>query len=231
MYVNTQYKILYCHPCKTGGSSIVAALNSISPDDVNLDKGKAWCLKYTYHIPLDYIELRLRKEAGVDSSDFTKVISVRNTYGRIFSHWKDYVVDGIKAKGQSLKQILSFTNYIYSRFIDGNDPSSMERRSLLYYFPENESNLEIIHYQNINEETTQLIKKIFGKTLKKIPHKNNKKELFGQKAMKRFLQREKNYHILYGKKFIEYQDIYTDETREIVADFFKEEIKYFNYEF
>lgn len=230
MYINKEYKIIYCHPPKTGGTSIVRLFNSIVPEDVLIYKGSGSCIKYTYHIPLDYIQLRVKKEAEIDTSSYTKVISIRNTYGRIFSHWKDYVVDSIK-KHSSLKKILSFSNYIYNRFVDNIDPFCLECRSLLFYFPEDKSDINVIRYKNINEEVVELVKQVFGKTIKKIPHENSKKKLFKEKNMKRFLQREKNYDKLYGKDIIEYEDIYTDETRKIVADFFKKEINYFNYEF
>lgn len=235
MYISQKYKIVYCHIPKTGGTSISKLFNSISPDDVNLPKSGTGDRKFGYHIPLEYIEVRAKKEAGINISNFTKIISIRHPWGRVWSHWKDYITDNVTKK--SIKKIMSFKEFIINRFSIKRNPIEyvyLEHRSLLFYFPSNPKDIIIIKYRNLQNDLLSVVKKYFGTNLLDIPHENNKKNIFKKIMFKRILLKDK-----YIKNKLEqnrdlklsYDNVYDEECINIINNYFKEEIDYFNYEF
>lgn len=202
--ISHEYKFIYIHPPKTGGSSIEESLQHLCEFDHP---------KHQYMCDIHY-HFDNRKGNKKRFDEYFKFCTVRNPWKRMFSLYKFY-----NRKREWTKE--SFRKFISSRFNGdkGPDVQTVIDFCSIVESPEKgckdfkttlsqDNKLAIdffIRLENFQEDFDYVCEKI-GVEKRKVPHS-------------------------YKTKRANYKDFYDEDLTTIVGDKFKKDIDFFNYSF
>ena len=201
--VDHNYKYVYIHIPKTGGTSVEQSLIQISHPEI-VKPVAFWpdVLKEEFvvgnssnqHWPLDMFD---------KYTDYKSLCTVRNPFSRMVSEFT-YIKRGYNMSRAALPN-LDFSSFVKQDLIESlAHPFHARRQVDFIHTPTNHVDY-IIKFETLQQDFDTVCDKI-GITRQQLPHKNKTKH----------------------KHYTEYYD---DETREIVAEKYAKDIEYFGYKF
>lgn len=196
-------KVLFIHIPKTGGMSISETLkNSLNIDDSRIE------INVNKHIFLHSTLLEYEKYIK-DIEDFYIFSFVRNPWRRMVSHW-EHLINNEENNKRFNRENIDFTTFV-KKFHTGKLPFT-NSGGYQYYFKSNKGVKlnKIGKLENIKEDLI-IIGNEINIPIKDILYINKTDE------SKKIYNNWKNY--------------YNGETKSIIYNMFREDIKYFEYEF
>ena len=196
------YKAIFLHIPKTGGSSIEDFFDKQDRNYKNFYPDVVWGLKdrkYTQHCNYEEIKKHYNGENNIES--YFKFTFVRNTWDRLLSAFS-YLNPNPKKEN-----FCKFIKYKCDKIINGKIEECDHYNTQLHYVLQN--NKEFLNYvgrfENIQEDFKKICKELCIEC-RKLPISN--KSLRGN-----------------------YKDYYDEKTITLVGDVYKKEIEYFDYKY
>lgn len=202
MYINHDKKFVFIHVPKTAGSSIhVLFKNYFNVQD------RSDPLPDIHHISISDL---ISKDKNLEK--YYKFAVVRNPFARFYSGYKDFYQNRLtdrKYHPYHIDPKCSFKDFC-ENFLSSPWCEDVHFKPQKFFLTANQEIAvdEIVRHESINNDLSKVFFKIgLNAKLGKRHHRKTK------------------------DPFSSYREAYDDESREIVENFYKEDLKLFNYEF
>jgi len=232
-------KFIFVHICKTGGTSIEAALHEYFIKDPKIirEEGRDKSYYYTKHQFLadkdkyKFISSRMRRTPTIldccihPPDDYFKFTFVRNPWDKLVSEyfWRrvsSWSYRNNPRNNDNAQHWCNIKDIQFKDWILGEIPNSFRDTGAVFrqvdWINDKYHNIKtdyIGRFENLQEDFNHICDKI-DIPRRILPHKYNSDSKVRTKGRSK-----------------PYQEYYDDESREFVADYFKEDIDYFGYKF